>query len=98
MIVSFSQVSIFVRASSSLYATPYHERMTDPAAMAARITELEAKVALSEDALDELNRTVYRQQQMIDRLQQELRALQEIVEGAADGEPPSPRDEIPPHY
>lgn len=72
--------------------------MSDPTTMAARITELEAKVALSEDALDELNRTVYRQQQLIERLQQELRALQEIVEGAADGEQPGPRDEIPPHY
>jgi SlyX protein len=91
-------VSIFVRASSSLSANPYHGRMTDPAAMAARITELEAKVALSEDALDELNRTVYRQQQMIDRLQQELRALQEVVEGGDASEQRSPRDEIPPHY
>ena len=72
--------------------------MTDPNTLAARITELEAKVALSEDALDELNRTVYRQQQVIDRLQQELRTLQQIVEGAAAGEPLGPRDEIPPHY
>ena len=72
--------------------------MTDPTTMAARITELEAKVALSEDAFDELNRTVYRQQQLIERLQQELRALQAIVEGADAGEPRSPRDEIPPHY
>ena len=72
--------------------------MTDTNAMAARITELEAKVALSEDALDALNRTVFRQQQTIERLQRELRALQEIVEGAAAGEQPGPRDEIPPHY
>ena len=72
--------------------------MTDPNLLVERIAELEAKLALSEDALDELNRTVYRQQQAIDRLQQELRALQELVEGAAAGEPPAARDEIPPHY
>ena len=72
--------------------------MTQSKALEERITELEAKIALSEDALDGLNRTVYRQQQLIERLQQELRALQEVVEGAADGEPRSPRDEIPPHY
>jgi SlyX protein len=72
--------------------------MTDPTMLIERITELEAKLALSEDALDELNRTVYRQQQAIERLQQELRLLQEAVEGAAAGEPRTPRDEIPPHY
>jgi SlyX protein len=72
--------------------------MTDPNMLIERITELEAKLALSEDALDELNRTVYRQQQAIDRLQQELRALRELVEGTAGGEPRTPREEIPPHY
>jgi SlyX protein len=71
--------------------------MTDSRILADRVTELEAKVTLSEDALDALNRTVFRQQQVIDRLQQELRALQEIVGGTAD-EPPMPRDEVPPHY
>jgi SlyX protein len=72
--------------------------MTDPKALEDRLAEIEAKLALSEDALDELNRTIYRQQQLIDRLQQELRALQEIVEGAADSGPAGGRDEIPPHY
>ena len=71
--------------------------MTDSRILSDRVTELEAKVALSEDALDALNRTVFRQQQVIDRLQQELRALQEIVEGTGD-QPPMPQDEVPPHY
>ena len=66
--------------------------------VAERITELESKVALSEDMLDELNRTVYRQQALIDRLQQELRALQGAIEGVATGEAMMPRDETPPHY
>ena len=68
------------------------ERLTE------RVTELEAKIALSEDMLDELNRTVYRQQELIDRLQQVLRALQVAIEGSAAGESMTPRDETPPHY
>lgn len=63
-----------------------------------RLAEIEAKLTLSEDALDEVNRTVYRQQQLIDRLQAELRSLQEVVEGAADSAPAGLRDEVPPHY
>ena len=73
--------------------------MADEKAVADRLVEIEAKLALAEDLLDEVNRTVFRQQQLIDRLQQELRALQEVVESAADeGEARGPRDEIPPHY
>ena len=64
-----------------------------------RIAEIEAKLTFSEDLLETLNLTVYRQQQHIDRLEHELRALREQVEAAAAaGEPNSPRDEVPPHY
>ncbi len=75
--------------------------MADPASRPSledRLAEIEAKLMLSEDALDEVNRTVYRQQQLIERLQAELRSLQEVVEGAAGSEPAGPRDEVPPHY
>jgi SlyX protein len=73
--------------------------MADEKAVTDRLVEIEAKLALAEDLLDEVNRTVFRQQQLIDRLQQELRALQEVVESGADaGEAQGPRDEIPPHY
>jgi SlyX protein len=73
--------------------------MADEKAVTDRLVEIEAKLALAEDLLDEVNRTVFRQQQLIDRLQQELRALQEVVESGADaGEARGPRDEIPPHY
>jgi len=71
--------------------------MSHPTSLADRIVELEAKLALSDDALDALNRTVFRQQQAIEKLQAELRALQEIVEGSRE-EPGSLRDDIPPHY
>ena len=73
--------------------------MPDEAKLEGRIAELEAKLMLSEDLLETLNRTVYRQQQQIDRLERELRALRDQVEAAAAAaEPNAPQDEVPPHY
>ena len=72
--------------------------MADDPTLVERLAEIEARLALSEDALDELNRTVYRQQQLMERLVQELRALQAVVEGGDTGEGGQPRDEVPPHY
>ena len=64
-----------------------------------RLTELEAKLSLAEDLLEELNRTVYRQQQQIDLLQEQLRLLYGQMQTHDDTpEPLSLRDEIPPHY
>ena len=62
------------------------------------LEELEAKIGLAEDLLDALNRTVYRQQQQIDELRQEVRALRRHIQDAAPAEPASPGSEIPPHY
>ncbi len=73
--------------------------MTSEEELEARIAEIEAKLSLSEDSLDALNTTVYRQQQLIDRLQRELRALRDQVEAsAANAEPRTAADEVPPHY
>ena len=66
--------------------------------MESRITELEIKLGLSEDHLEELNRTVFRQQQQIDLLQAQIRELYQLLQPAASGEARNPRDEIPPHY
>ena len=64
-----------------------------------RLTELEIKTCLTEDLLDELNRTIYRQQQQIDLLQAQLRHLYGQLQANAEPfEPLSLRDEIPPHY
>ncbi len=67
-----------------------------------RLTELEIKASLTEDLVEELNRTVYRQQEQIDLLQAQLRHLygqmQANVEAAESAEPRNLRDEIPPHY
>ena len=65
----------------------------------ARIAEIEAKLTLSEDLLETLNTTVYRQQQHIERLERDLRAMRDQVESlGATAEPAAARDEIPPHY
>jgi SlyX protein len=66
--------------------------------MESRLNELEAKISLAEDLLDALNRTVYRQQQQIDQLQQDIRALRQQLQEVAPAEAASPGDEIPPHY
>ena len=69
--------------------------MSDP------ITEIEIKLTLAEDLLEQLNLTVFRQQQQIDLLQRQVRQLQEQLQqmqATLPGEPRSPRDEIPPHY
>jgi SlyX protein len=63
-----------------------------------RITELEIRLALQDDMLDELNRTVARQQQQIEWLAQELRRLNDLQQSMQPGRGPSLRDEIPPHY
>ena len=66
--------------------------------MESRITELEIKLGLNEDHLEELNRTVFRQQQQIDLLQAQIRGLYQLLQPEAPGDPLNPRDEIPPHY
>ena len=66
--------------------------------MESRLNELEVKLSYAEDLLDELNRTVYRQQQQIDRMVSEVRELREQLAAAAPAEGRSLRDEIPPHY
>lgn len=63
-----------------------------------RITELEIKLSYLEDTVDEHNRVIYRQQQQIDFLIGELRALREQVRNSPNNETRSLRDEIPPHY
>ena len=67
--------------------------------MESRITELEIKISYTEDLVDELNRLVYRQQQQIDLLAAEIRALREQASNTSQPEQTfSLRDEMPPHY
>lgn len=70
--------------------------------MTDRITELEIKLSLTEDMVEELNRTVFRQQEQLDLLQAQLRhvygQMKASTEAAEVTTPFSLRDEIPPHY
>lgn len=66
--------------------------------MEARITELEIKAGFAEDLLEELNRTVYRQQQQIDQLQRELGRLRQQFLASLPEERRELREELPPHY
>lgn len=65
----------------------------------ARLDELEAKLAFTEDLIDTLNQTVIRQQDQLDLLQQQLRLLhQRMQESRPDDVSGNPSDEVPPHY
>lgn len=63
-----------------------------------RLDELEIKASYAEDLLEQLNQTIYRQQQQIDLLLREVRALRtQLPEGSAPVLR-NLRDELPPHY
>ncbi|MFH1814818.1 MAG: SlyX family protein [Pseudomonadota bacterium] len=69
-----------------------------------RLDDLEARVALMDDLLDTLNRTVFDQQRQIDSLQQQLRHLYQQMQSSqqADADRSTdaddPRQDIPPHW
>jgi len=66
--------------------------------MESRLAEIEVKLSFSEDLLEELNRTVVRQQQQIDQLRHELRVLRQQVQTGNAAVSDGPHDEAPPHY
>jgi len=90
-------------SNPAMSATPVpHPSSSTPAPAAQvdqRLTELEIKAAFAEDLVDELNRTIVRQQQQIDMLVRELLQLRDQAE-SAQAQPAfrSLRDELPPHY
>ena len=63
-----------------------------------RITDLEIKISYTEDLVEELNRTIFRQQQQIDFLARELDALRQQVQAVPPAQTSSLLDELPPHY
>jgi SlyX protein len=62
-----------------------------------RITNLEIKLSFTEDLIEKLNETVYKQQQQIEFLYRELNAIKEQASTSGSGVS-SLKDEIPPHY
>lgn len=69
-----------------------------------QLDELKLQLALAQEHIEVLDRTVYRQQQQLDLLQDQLRELHRRLLGAGIGESTGaalaedPRDDIPPHY
>ncbi len=63
-----------------------------------RINNLEVKLSFTEDLVDELNQTIYKQQQQIDVLINEVKALKVQMASQQPSGGHSLRDEIPPHY
>lgn len=70
-----------------------------PNELAERLTELEIKSSYAEDLLEQLNMTIYRQQQQIDSLILQVTQLKQQSQNAGqDGVARNLRDELPPHY
>lgn len=67
-------------------------------ALEARVMDLEVKASYTDDLLEELNMTIYRQQEQIDVLIHEVRQLRQQVPEGGQGTPRNLRDELPPHY
>lgn len=64
----------------------------------ARLTELEIKLAFTEDLVERLDAVVIEQQRQIDRLMQELLRLREQMQQAGSATSGPSGDERPPHY
>ncbi len=63
-----------------------------------RLTDLEINLSLAEDLLDQLNQTIFRQQQQIEFLMRELTELRNQLPAERTTQLPSLREELPPHY
>jgi len=64
-----------------------------------RLVNIEAKITFQEDLIEELNKTVYQQQQKLDRLEAICEALAKHIQSQAEGRNEGmPANERPPHY
>ncbi len=72
--------------------------MVLPTDQANRLNELEMKIVLADDMLDQLNQTIFRQQQQIDALAQEVRMLRQQLPQDQNTSGTTLLDELPPHY
>lgn len=76
---------------------PYNKHMD----IQARLTEIEIKLSFAESMVDSLNMTVVRQQQEIDMLRTQLRAVYQQIRHLGEADEPGNadlREEVPPHY
>ncbi len=64
-----------------------------------RLINIETKLAFQEDLIEELNKTVYQQQQKIERLEAICEALARQMRSLAEaGNEKASANERPPHY
>ncbi len=63
-----------------------------------RITNLEIKISFMEDLIEQLNQTIYKQQQQIEFLYRELKSIKEQAGSSDQSSTRNLKDEIPPHY
>jgi SlyX protein len=63
-----------------------------------RLMELEIKASFTEDLVEQLNQTIFQQQQQIDALIREVSHLRQQTPDGGTGGFRSLRDELPPHY
>ena len=72
--------------------------MTTQPSLEQRLTDLEIKTGLADDMLDQLNQTIFRQQQLIDALAREVNTLRQQLPQDRNTSLQNSRDELPPHY
>ncbi len=63
-----------------------------------RLMDLEVKSSFTEDLVEQLNQTIFQQQQQIDALIHEVSQLRQQTPDGGSGGFSSLRDELPPHY
>jgi SlyX protein len=64
-----------------------------------RLVNIETKISYQEDLIEELNKTVYQQQQKLNRLETICASLARLIQSLADeGDENKPANEKPPHY
>lgn len=63
-----------------------------------RLMDLEIKASFTEDLVEQLNQTIFQQQQQIDALIREVSQLRKQTPDGGSGGFRSLRDELPPHY
>ena len=63
-----------------------------------RLMDLEVKASFTEDLVEQLNQTIFQQQQEIDALIREVSQLRQQTPDGGSGGFSSLRDELPPHY
>ena len=63
-----------------------------------RLMDLEIKASFTEDLVEQLNQTIFRQQEQIDVLLREVSQLRTQAPDGGSGSFRSLRDELPPHY